>query len=228
MISTDSDHLSASRDPIRVQAFGLDPVVAAQVDEILAGTGSGPATHQLRRNVRFAPRARAADVVLVRAPERAADLGDLAGTIGDGHIIVIVDEANPAVARRLLEAGADGVVAVDELPTTLVPAIAAVAADLVCVPGSAREAALVPALSIRERQVLALMAGGLSNAEIGERLYLSESTIKSHAVSAFRRLGVHTRREAVALVLGSSEALRRSVLMSHPPEGDDRRRGGGQ
>jgi hypothetical protein len=76
------------------------------------------------------------------------------------------------------------------------------------------------------------MAGGLSNAEIGERLYLTESPIKSHAASAFRRLGVRSRREAIAMVLGSSETLRRSVLMSHPLEppphaGEDRRRAGG-
>jgi DNA-binding CsgD family transcriptional regulator len=68
-----------------------------------------------------------------------------------------------------------------------------------------------PSLSHREREILALAVGGLANREIAARLYLTESTVKTHLSWAFRRLGVHSRREA-ALVLAWDEVLRRDVL----------------
>ncbi len=53
-------------------------------------------------------------------------------------------------------------------------------------------------LSRRERQVLVLIADGLSNVEIAERLFVSESTIKGHNYRIFEKLGVSRRTEAVA------------------------------
>jgi DNA-binding NarL/FixJ family response regulator len=57
-----------------------------------------------------------------------------------------------------------------------------------------------PALELltgREREILTLLASGLSNAELGSRLYLSEPTIKTHLSSIFRKLGVRDRVQAV-------------------------------
>jgi DNA-binding NarL/FixJ family response regulator len=51
-------------------------------------------------------------------------------------------------------------------------------------------------LSARQREVLKLLAEGLSNAEIAERLYLSESTIKQHLRGVYKVLGVRNRTEA--------------------------------
>jgi DNA-binding CsgD family transcriptional regulator len=74
----------------------------------------------------------------------------------------------------------------------------------------------LPALSFRERQILGLVVAGLTNDEIAGRLYLAETTVKGHLTSAFRRLGVRSRREAVALILSADESLRRSVLTARP------------
>jgi DNA-binding NarL/FixJ family response regulator len=52
-------------------------------------------------------------------------------------------------------------------------------------------------LTEREREILTLLAGGLSNAELGARLYLSEPTIKTHLSSIFRKLHVRDRVQAV-------------------------------
>lgn len=53
------------------------------------------------------------------------------------------------------------------------------------------------ALSTRERQVLALMADGLSNTDIAERLNISEKTVRNHASNLFDKLGVWSRAQAI-------------------------------
>ena len=57
----------------------------------------------------------------------------------------------------------------------------------------------MPELTQRERDVLALVAAGLTNQAIASRLFLSDKTIRNHVSNIFSKLGVHTRREAVDL-----------------------------
>ena len=54
-----------------------------------------------------------------------------------------------------------------------------------------------PALTDREREVTKLLARGLTNREIGGRIFVSESTAKFHVRNVMRKLGVHTRAEIV-------------------------------
>lgn len=54
-------------------------------------------------------------------------------------------------------------------------------------------------LTERERRVLALVAAGLSNAEIGSKLFISEKTVRNHLTRIFDKLGVHTRARAIVL-----------------------------
>jgi DNA-binding NarL/FixJ family response regulator len=53
-----------------------------------------------------------------------------------------------------------------------------------------------PQLSDREREVLALVAGGLANKQIARHLGISERTVKSHLTSVFQRIGVSGRTQA--------------------------------
>jgi LuxR family maltose regulon positive regulatory protein len=58
---------------------------------------------------------------------------------------------------------------------------------------------LAGALTAREVDVLRLLAGPLSLGEIGQELYISHETVKSHVKAIYHKLGVSSRREAVAL-----------------------------
>jgi two-component system nitrate/nitrite response regulator NarL len=64
-----------------------------------------------------------------------------------------------------------------------------------------RGAARGPAISEREREVLALTADGLSAPQIGARLHLSPATVKSHLQSVYEKLGVSDRAAAVATAI---------------------------
>jgi DNA-binding NarL/FixJ family response regulator len=58
-----------------------------------------------------------------------------------------------------------------------------------------------PELSARERAILALVAGGCDNAEIGARLFLSPSTVKSEVSTLLRKLGVENRVQAAVYAI---------------------------
>jgi PAS domain S-box-containing protein len=80
------------------------------------------------------------------------------------------------------------------------------AAELRSSSQATRDADLKKLLSTRQLEILALVADGLSNAEIADRLYLTESTVKWHVRKILRALGVSNRAQAVARYLSTSQA----------------------
>jgi DNA-binding NarL/FixJ family response regulator len=62
---------------------------------------------------------------------------------------------------------------------------------------TARTEAVFPDLTPREHEILGLIAEGLSNREIGERLFVSENTVKTHSSRLFDKMGVNRRTQAV-------------------------------
>ncbi|SME89100.1 LuxR family two component transcriptional regulator [Cellulosimicrobium cellulans J34] len=115
-----------------------------------------------------------------------------------------------------LEAGASGFLTKDAEPGDLLSAIrAVVAGDAVIAPsatrrllhrltgsgaaarGPAPEAAVVARLTPREREILVAIGQGLTNAEIAQRMFLAESTVKSHVGRLFLKLGARDRVQAV-------------------------------
>jgi two-component system, NarL family, nitrate/nitrite response regulator NarL len=117
-------------------------------------------------------------------------------------LVVISGDATPAEVQRALELGARGF-----LPKTLAPNVMTAALQVLVSGGtyvpaeyaqgrSAATEPLVAGLTPRESEVLALLAAGRSNKEIGRELGLQEITIKLHARNIFRKLGVRNRVEA--------------------------------
>jgi len=114
---------------------------------------------------------------------------------------------SPEQAREALGAGARGVLSRERLEEQLLPAVQAVALGLLVVDDSFGEAllrplpaadALVEPLTARETEVLQLLAEGLTNRRLGERLGISEHTAKFHVNAILGKLGARTRGEAIA------------------------------
>ncbi|HEX6713032.1 MAG TPA: response regulator transcription factor [Thermoleophilaceae bacterium] len=154
-------------------------------------------------------------LVVVRCPQDRRSLDRTLRRVerrAPGAIVVVVIADGEHVDLGLtLANGADALVRDEDLGDALGPAVRAAACGQCSAPAGLLRATQPPALSLRERQVLGLALAGLSNAQIADRLYLAPSTVKTHISSAFRRLGVHSRREATALVFGSDDALQRTV-----------------
>jgi DNA-binding NarL/FixJ family response regulator len=134
-----------------------------------------------------------------------------------GEVIVLTTYETDQDIVRAVEAGAAGYLLKDTSRADLLAAIsAALRGETVLSPSVAtrlvtRLRAPAPeSLSRRETEVLALVAKGRTNAEIGRELFISETTVKTHLIRVFGKLGVSDRTAAV------TTALERGLL---PPPG---------
>jgi DNA-binding NarL/FixJ family response regulator len=155
-------------------------------------------------------------VILVCVADPAASLSPLVEPLARHFAQVPIVVVGPSLQRRAiraaLAAGAAGVVCHDELDSALGPCILAVLAGQVCVPRHGWQEIEPPALSSREKQVLGLVVMGYMNSQIAQQLFLAESTVKSHLSSAFDKLGVRSRHEAVARILDPNGGLGVGIL----------------
>ena len=125
-------------------------------------------------------------------------------------MIALTTYADEPTVLRALRAGARGYLTKDAGADEIHRAILAVArgeaaldpavqAHLVAAVADGGEAVALPdGLTPREAEVLTLIAGGLSNAQIAERLVVSQATVKSHVNRVFAKAGVRDRAQAVA------------------------------
>jgi DNA-binding CsgD family transcriptional regulator len=79
------------------------------------------------------------------------------------------------------------------------------------------------ALTLREREVLRLVADGRGNEEIATILYISTNTVRTHIARILKKLGVHSRAEATRMYLKTTDEERTSQVLHI--RGPDLRRG---
>lgn len=125
-------------------------------------------------------------------------------------IIALTSFGEEDLVRAELQAGAIGYLLKNASATELMQAIRAAHAGRPTLAGEAALALLGPAVGLpaagddltqREREVLTLMARGLSNPEMARTLHVSRFTVKNHVSSILSKLGVRSRTEAATLAL---------------------------
>ena len=149
-------------------------------------------------------------LILVCDLDRPAGMATLRRVRRELQEPAVVAVSAPATAtgvRRGLDAGAAAIVFEPMIESTLAVTISAVGSGQAVVPRELRASVQRPTLSHRERQVLTYVCDGLTNSQIAEQLFLSESTVKSHLSSAFAKFGVRSRREAAALFLEFDQSI---------------------
>jgi DNA-binding NarL/FixJ family response regulator len=143
----------------------------------------------------------------------SAMLEPLAGRAAtDPPVVLVCPEIERWEVRAALAAGAAGVVGGESLERSLVACVRAAQAGQVCVPREHWRQIAPPVLSNREKQILGLVVMGYMNSQIAAQLFLAESTVKSHLSSAFGKLGVRSRNEAVELILNPERGLGMGIL----------------
>jgi len=159
------------------------------------------------------------DIVLYdtfgRTDDGIGGVKQLLDTDGVDKVALYTMAPRPPAVRAALEAGAAGVLTKARPATALVDGLERVANGERVVDGttgtpSASWPGAGRGLTARQAEVVALLLQGLSNLEIADALYVDVNTVKTHLRHAYKALGVRSRSQALALLLGEpSEFARR-------------------
>ena len=167
----------------------------------------------------------------VEATRRLVAAGDPA------RILILTTYDADEYVFEALRAGASGFLLKDIRPVELVEAIRVIArgeallaptvtrrlldrfAHTLPAAGAVADPALA-SLTERETEVLALLATGLSNLELAERLFLTEATVKTHVSSILRKLGLRDRVQAVVLAYQAGLVRPDASVSGRRPRGE--------
>lgn len=200
---------------------GLEAMIDRSPALTLAGSAPGPESVAfLQRIEELQP-----EVILVELDRRdeAAwnELLMIAARLSSPAIVLLADDVQGAWAVEALRSGVRALISREAGPEEIGAAIEAAAAGLTALDPQIAEsllgsAAIVPrgdsqeefeALTAREIEALAMIAEGLGNKSIAQRMGISEHTVKFHLSSIFAKLGVTSRTEAVKV------GIRRGLIM---------------
>jgi DNA-binding NarL/FixJ family response regulator len=158
---------------------------------------------------------RAAAFVLEIGPDRVLETVDgILPELAGRPLVVVVDDSaagDRALVRDLVGRGVRAVVPASRAEDALAVSVEATLAGQISLPADVGGAAR-PMLTVREKQVLAMVVLSFTNGEIAQKLYVSESTVKSHLSSAFAKLGVRSRSAAAEAILDPVNGLGTGIL----------------
>ena len=172
--------------------WGLRSLLGGQrwVERCLAAHDGREALDLARR---YQPQVALVDLFVGR--ESGAEICERLRAACPGTKVLFISGAGRMSAAAARAAGASGFISKDWAAQAVADAVQVVAGGGTVFESGEGE---VPAgLSAREREVLALIATGATNAEIASRLFLSPHTVKEHTSAVYRKLGVRNRAEAV-------------------------------
>ncbi|MDA8229854.1 MAG: response regulator transcription factor [Magnetospirillum sp.] len=136
-------------------------------------------------------------------------LQSLRGRPDAPRVIVYTGSPNPDVPRQAMTLGAAGFCSKRESPEQLLDTILAVASGRMVFPFidvSSLASDPLAGLTPRERELLAALAGGLTNQQMASQLDISLNTVKFHLKNLYDKLGVGNRAQAVAFYLKGRES----------------------
>jgi DNA-binding NarL/FixJ family response regulator len=191
---------------------GMSAVLAGQPDMAVVGRAAGAAeTLALVRDEE-------PDVVVLEVCRPGIDGVGLIREITDGRptrVLAVADRHSVGLVTAALRAGASGFLCKPNAGGALPAAVRAIAAagtwldpvvtgdllhEMLSLPVSARRTGvLIDDLTLREREILVLLARGLDSDGIARRLVLSQATIRTHIGHILDKLGCHTRTHAVVM-----------------------------
>ncbi len=182
---------------------GVNALLALHPDlELVAEAGDGVEALELFRIHR--PDVTLMDLSMPRMGGAEAT-EKIIGEFPDARIIALTTYQGDADIHRALEAGAQGYLLKDSLRHEVADAIRSVHCGERALPNGVaqRLAAFTPRVDLSEREVevLNLVAKGLSNKGIANRIGRTEATVKVHVLHVLQKLGVNDRTEAVTVAL---------------------------
>jgi two-component system response regulator DevR len=211
---------SAPPSQIRILIVEDSPLVRSGIRAAIESDPTGAATIQIAGEASTV----ASAVALAREQAPDVILLDLRLPDGSGltacreilkdrpqtHVLVLTSLLDDHLAYDSVVSGAHGFLTKDIDPASLVQAITAAAAGRPVFSPQTSASVLMhmrsgapsrPSLSHQEKRVMAKVAEGLTNKEVGRELGLSENTVKNYLGNAFEKLGVSRRSQAVARFL---------------------------
>jgi DNA-binding NarL/FixJ family response regulator len=201
---------------ITVAVVAASPVIVERVRDALGREGvASRVEHGGEVHLRRDALAGRPDVVVLTGgdPRKLLSEADrVRRLLRDVRIVADLAADAPGDVRDLLETGIDGVVSERDFDDAIGLVIRAVHSGYVALPRMMRHAVDPPVFTQRERDVFTLVLEGFSNAEIAERCFLAPSTVAGCLTGIYRRLGVQTRAEAMALVMDADDSLRAALV----------------
>lgn len=190
-----------------VRAWLRDALTGAKDVAFVAEVGSGEEAWHLIQQVRWGVALVACSLPGTPGAVEIAEQMQAEGL--DVHLVALGAPDHDSLLCRLWRAGALGCVPEEAAPEMIVETVRAAArGQSLWTPGQIAQAqrwwdevgSRLEALTEREREVVVLMAYGLSNREIAQRLVLSENTVETHVRNIFGKLRISRRFEAAMLM----------------------------